>query len=238
MGSTVVLQDVWYRYPGGDWILRGVNAEFIKGINLIVGSTGSGKTTILRIAAGTAVRIHGGELRGSVEVGGKSVLIPQDFDYFILNLTVEEELMYSLESSGVPVDVARREAKVLAENLGISHLLDKRVSTLSTGERQRVAIASALALGAEILLIDEPLAYQDPIGARSIVELLSRIDVDSVIVAEHKAHYFLETASRVYITNHGKVVQVNAPWVSLEVSSWVEEKDDWWLKCLGGSSGM
>ncbi|GBF09374.1 conserved hypothetical protein [Aeropyrum pernix] len=202
--SVVRLRGVWYRYPGGGWVLRGVSLEAPRGITLLAGPTGGGKSTILRVAAGLATRIYGGDLRGGVEARGKPVLVPQDYDLFILSLTPREELEYCYEASGLPPWEARREAVRLAEELGIEDLLDRRVSKLSAGERQRVAIASALALGAEVLLMDEPLAYQDPLGVESLIRLLRRLDVEGVVVAEHRVHYLLPAASSVYLVYDGR----------------------------------
>ncbi|WP_062661704.1 ABC transporter ATP-binding protein [Aeropyrum camini] len=202
--TVLRLRGVWYRYPGGDWVLRGVSLEAPRGVTLLAGPTGGGKSTILRVAAGLATRIYGGELKGEVEALGKPMLVPQDYDLFILSLTPREELEYCFESSGLPPWEARREAVRLAEELGIEDLLDRRVSRLSAGERQRVAIASALALGAEVLLLDEPLAYQDPVGVGRLLGLLQRLELEGVVVAEHRVHYLLPIARSIYLVAEGR----------------------------------
>ncbi len=206
--AIVEFRDVWYRYPASkDWVLRGVTLEIPRGRTLIAGPTGSGKSTILRVASG-AVEIYGGVLQGRVERRAPVMLVPQVFDMFILNMTVLDEIIYSLENAGIPPGDARREARRIAEEVGVDHLLGKRVAELSAGERQRVALASAIAWGARVLMLDEPLAYLDPAGARSLLSLLSRLDLDAVVVAEHRLHLMESWPDRVAVVEDGRVKAV------------------------------
>lgn len=206
--EVVALEDVWYRYPASrDWALRGVTLSIRRGRTLITGPTGSGKSTLLRVASGV-VEVYGGVLRGRVERRAPAMLVPQVFDLFILNPTVRDELVYSLENSGASPVEAVREAARIAEEVGVDHLLDRRVTELSAGERQRVAIASALAWGARVLMLDEPLAYLDPAGAAGLLALLSKLDLDAVIVAEHRLHLMESWPDRVVVVEGGRVVAV------------------------------
>ena len=204
--ALVRLERVWYRYPGmEEWALRDVTLGLGEGRILVAGGTGSGKTTLLRVISGS-VEVFEGELRGRVERRARTVMVPQVHDMFILGETVLDELVYSLENAGVPPERLREEAEALAARLGLERLLDRRVTALSAGERQRLAIASALALGAEVLLLDEPLAFLDPAGARGLLRLLDRSGARAVIVAEHRLHYLEGWPDLVVEMGQGRVL--------------------------------
>ncbi len=206
--AVIELNNVWYRYPASeDWVLRGVSLAIPRGRTLITGPTGSGKSTLLRVASG-AIEVYGGVLEGRVERRAPTMLVPQVFDMFVLNLTVRDELVYSLENAGVPPPEAAAQARRIAEEVGVDHLLDRRVSELSAGERQRVAIASAIAWGARVLMLDEPLAYLDPAGAKSLLALLSKLDLDAVVIAEHRLHLMESWPDKVVVIEGGVVKAV------------------------------
>ena len=150
-------------------------------------------------------------LRGYVRVKGIPVLVPQEFDSFIVMPTVEEDLEYAAEAGGAPIWEARRVARRAAEALGIEGLMRRSVASLSTGERQRVAIAAALAMGATILLLDEPLAHQDEEGASLVRESIESLSFEAVIVAEHRISLIAGLASRMIIMDGGRVLAEGAP---------------------------
>lgn len=203
--AVIELDGVWYRYPASeDWVLRGVSLAIPRGRTLVTGPTGSGKSTLLRVASG-AIEVYGGVLKGRVERKAPTMLVPQVFDMFILNLTVRDELLYSLENTGVTHLEAAARARRIAEEVGVDHLLDRRVSELSAGERQRVAIASAIAWGVKVLMLDEPLAYLDPAGAKSLLALISKLDLDAVVIAEHRLHLMESWPDRVVVVEEGVV---------------------------------
>jgi energy-coupling factor transporter ATP-binding protein EcfA2 len=212
MEAVAVLEGVSYRYPGAStWALAGVDLEVPRGLTVVTGPTGSGKSTLLRVLSGAAPRIYGGELRGRVEVRGRAVLVPQEFDSFILMPTVAEDLEHAAEAGGAGVTEARRIARLAAEALGIEHLMGRPVGSLSAGERQRVAVAAALALGADVLLLDEPLAHQDEEGARLVVEASSRLGFDSVVAAEHRVAPLLRHARMLVVMSGGRVEAAGGP---------------------------
>ena len=202
------LEEVYYRYSThGRWILKGVNFVVHSGDRLLVaGNSGSGKTTLLRVVSGLAPRVYGGEIRGLVETSGSMVLLPQFFDAYMLMPTVEEELAYVASSKGVSPLEVRTRVRRIAEDLGIEGILGRRISSLSTGERQRVAIASALLMEPDAILLDEPLAYLDPIGVKSLLNTLARLDLEAIVVSEHRIHYLKRWASRLVLMDEGVIV--------------------------------
>ncbi len=210
--ALIELEQVYYRYPGSlEWTLKGVSLEVWGGRILVTGSTGSGKSTLLRVMAGLAPGVHGGELRGRVALNSNVALVPQDFDLYILMNTLRLELEYVLSGRGLSLHEARREAYRIAGELGLKHLMDRDVFTLSMGERQRVAVASAIALEPEVLILDEPLAFIDGRASRELLKFIESLGVKAVVIAEHKISRLAEWAERVIVVEDGRITAEGGP---------------------------
>ncbi|MEM0020875.1 MAG: ABC transporter ATP-binding protein [Fervidicoccaceae archaeon] len=207
--SIIQLNNVSFRYRGdSEWTLKSVTLEINEGKYLVVGPTGSGKTTLLRIIAGLIPKVYQGELSGEIKVSGKAVLVPQLFDLFILMPTVREELAYCYEIGNTERGKIGSEMLYLTKKLGIEHLLDREISKLSMGERQKVAIASALAIGAEIIMLDEPLAYLDPAAVHEFLSFLNTISAKVIIMAEHRTKYLEGWYHKLIFLKNGTVFPV------------------------------
>ncbi len=214
--ALIELKNVYYKYPGmSKWILKGINLKISHGKILIAGSTGSGKTTLLRVITGLIPEIYGGELSGSVNRNCTIGFVPQNFDAFILMPRVRDEIVFVLENKRLSKREIECKVKYIAEMLDISHLLDRDVSTLSMGERQRVAIASVLALEPEVLVFDEPLAYLDPRSSRRFIELLEDLNLKSIVIAEHRLDQVVEFMDRVIVIKNGEIIADGEPFEAL-----------------------
>lgn len=208
--AFIEIKNLYYRYSNSDtWVLKDISLKFRDERVVIAGGTGSGKTTLLRVVSGLIGRVYGGELIGEVAVEGKVVYVPQNFDLYTLMQTARDELTYILATRGLTSSEVDMEIRRIADALGIYYVLDRNVMKLSMGERQRVAVASALALDPDILLIDEPFAHIDPKGISNLLKVLSGIDV-MTIIAEHKLRYLLDWADRVVVLDGG-VVRYDGP---------------------------
>ncbi len=202
-----MLDHVYYKYPSSrDWVIVDATLEIRGGRVAIAGDTGSGKSTLLRIMAGIAVKVYGGELRGKVSIDGTPVLVPQNFDAYILMPTPRSELLYVLENRRLPKNDAIQLFNTIARSMDIRHILDRSVSSLSMGERQRVAIASALAMEPDILLLDEPLAYIDPLGVLEMLELVEELSPGTIVIAEHRLHYLAGWVQELAVVDRGRIV--------------------------------
>ena len=160
---------------GADPVIKGFSAEFKTGtITAIIGPNGCGKSTLLAAIAGDLpltsglIKINEKDLENySISELAKlrSVVLQQPL--FNLAFTVQEVLAMARSAGST---LASENAAIA--QLAINDLVDRKVTQLSGGEKQRVAIALAIAVGAQVLLLDEPLAAQDVESTKRIIELL------------------------------------------------------------------
>jgi len=169
---------------------------------LAIGPTGAGKSTLLRAANGLVPHFSGGAFAGHVVADGRDTrehaprdladvvaFVPQDAAASFVVDRVEDELAYGMENLGVDPRHMRRRVEEVLDLLDIAHLRDRSVRRISGGERQRVAIAAALAAGPRILVLDEPTSQLDPQGAEHVMAALQRLVHDhgiTVLLAEHR----------------------------------------------------
>jgi energy-coupling factor transport system ATP-binding protein len=186
---------------------------------LVVGPTGTGKTTLLRAVNGLVPHATGGTLRGRVTVAGRDTrthaprdladvvgVVGQDPLAGMVTDVVEEELAYGMESLALPPDVMRRRVEETLDLLGLVHLRHRPIRTLSGGERQRVAIGSVLTVGPRVLVLDEPTSALDPPAAEEVLAALHRLVHDlglTVLLAEHRLERVVQFADRIVLLRGG-----------------------------------
>src|SRR5690625_3076826 len=176
----IEINNVRYQYPGADYpVLNGADLTIHRGDFLaIIGGNGSGKSTICKTINGLIPHYFSGYFEGEVVVEGESVknqavatlshhvgYVYQDFQNQLMKLTVLEDVSFAPLNFGYKD--YKEKAKQALELLGIIHLQDKTIWELSGGEKHLTALAGALALNPEILIVDEPVAQLDPQHARS-----------------------------------------------------------------------
>ena len=201
-------------YKLDDFKLDNINFSVNKGeYFVLLGKSGSGKTLLLESIAG----FH--KIDGKIIFGGSDIsklppelrdigFVYQDFALFP-NLNVKENIMFSKKYKK-----KRKEKNIfndLVNFLDLTHLLDRRIDTLSGGEKQRVAIARALFSEPKLLLLDEPLSAIDPTFRNHIMKFLKDIHRRYNLTTIHVTHNFREAsylADRVAIVMNGKINQV------------------------------
>jgi putative ABC transport system ATP-binding protein len=159
-------------------------------IGALVGRSGSGKTTVLHLAAGwerpdRGEILLGSEIAPSLPGWADISVLPQKLG-LLPELTVRENVEHPARLAGLLEERRERVDELLIE-LGLSHLGDRLPSDTSIGEQQRAALARALVLSSNVVLIDEPTSHQDRGSARTVLELLRRVanDGTACLIATH-----------------------------------------------------
>ena len=209
-------------------VLENLNLEIAEGeMVLVIGPTGSGKSSLLRLINGLVPHHTGGILAGDVSVDGHSTqlvkpgamahligIVGQNPANGFVADTVEEELAFGMETLNLPPDVMRKRVEEVLDLLSLSPLRDRAIATLSGGEQQRVAIGSALVSHPKVLVLDEPTSALDPIAAEEVLSILHRLVHDlslTVVIAEHKLERVIQFADRIVHINGVGVAQVGTP---------------------------
>jgi energy-coupling factor transport system ATP-binding protein len=218
---------VTYSYPGAaSPSLRQVDLEIGPGLTLVVGPSGGGKSTLLRLLDGLVPQFHGGRISGSASVAGLDPLrtpIPrmaqrvglvfQDPETQSVYGTVERELAFGLENAGLDrAEMHHRVDEALA-GLSIEHLRSRRLRTLSGGERQRVQLAAVLAMRPRLVALDEPTSQLDREGSEAVLAACRNLaDAgQAVVMAEHRVDSLLSAADRLLLVDRGCVARTRPP---------------------------
>ncbi len=168
---------------------------------LIAGSSGCGKTTLMRCINGLIPLTYRGEIRGDIRLFGRQVstmkmadisqtvgTLLQDPERQIVGSYVRNEVAFGLENLGLPREEISRRVDETLEFLGILHLRDRETFSISGGEKQKAALAGVLVMQPKILLLDEPLASLDPASAHEALGLFRELADKgiAVMIVEHR----------------------------------------------------
>ena len=177
----LVIRDLGFRYNSRTTpAIEDINLHLEPGqIVLLAGSSGCGKTTLMRCVNGLIPHTYQGYMQGEIELYGKSIkgmglaeiskhvgTLLQDPERQILGTYVINEVCFGLESQGMPREEMIQKAEKALERLHITHLKDKETHYTSGGEKLKVSLAGVLAMEPNILILDEPLASLHPPSAR------------------------------------------------------------------------
>jgi len=182
----------------------------------LLGPNGAGKTTTFYLIVGL-IRPE----KGKIFLNGENITnlptyrrarrgiayLPQNPSVF-QKLTVEENLMAILETLELSLGERRQKAKELMDELGISHLKDKKAYLLSGGERRRVEIARALVTSPSFILLDEPFAGIDPITVADIQSIIFNLKKKNigVLITDHNVRETLQITDFSYIMYQGSIL--------------------------------
>lgn len=198
----------------------------------ITGAAGSGKSTLTYAFNGIIPHCYPGEFYGAVLIDGRDTVgtsltdisrlvgsVCQDIDSQMVSSVVEDELLYGLENFAIPKEEVEPRLEEALRAMGIEDLRDRAIASLSGGQKQKVAVASILALRPKVLVLDEPTAELDPASSQAVFELLRRYAREhgtTVIVVEQKIALLSEYADRLIIVKEGQLLFDDSPAAVLE----------------------
>jgi energy-coupling factor transporter ATP-binding protein EcfA2 len=206
--DAVALRRVWARRGDVD-VLRDVSTGFAAGaVTAVMGENGAGKTTLALVAAGL-LRPR----RGTVRTTGACGYVSQNPAHHLLRETVAAEVGHGLELAGVPAAERRARLADELERFGLEALRDRHPHDISSGERQRLAIASVTVARPAAILLDEPTRGMDGLRKLALGELLRTLAADGAAVGlvTHDADFAAEACDLVTTMGRGRVLADRAP---------------------------
>ncbi|MBC7120677.1 MAG: ABC transporter ATP-binding protein [Candidatus Methanosuratus sp.] len=227
--AIIEVKGLCYTYPESetpsliDIDFRADPGEFV----LVTGPSGCGKTTFCRVLNGLIPNSYGGDFKGTVVVDGMLTattpvyelaqhvgLVFQNPENELFCTTVEREVAFGPENLALSREEIMMRVEEALETVGISHLKEKSPEELSGGEQQKVAIAALLAMKPKVLVLDEPTANLDPVSAKSVLELMYRLNEKNgvtVILVEHRLEMVSNLVDRCIVFDAGRIIADGAP---------------------------
>ncbi len=223
-GTKIAVDSLSVRYADREELALGDVSEQIDPGEVVVvsGASGCGKSTLCKALCKFIPEMIPAHVEGEILIDGLSIrnirsqdiatrlgLVQQDPDSQICTLNVWQEVAFGPENLCLPREEVRARVEESLLAAGISHLVNRETTTLSGGEKQRLAIASILAMRPSVVLLDEPTANLDPQGAKAIFEIMDDLRKNgkhTLIVAEHRLVPLLRMHPRLLLLSRGKVV--------------------------------
>jgi energy-coupling factor transport system ATP-binding protein len=225
--SAAALESVTFTYHGGDrTALSAIDLALRPGETIgIMGASGAGKSTIAKCLNRLVPGFEDGDFRGIVRIGGRTLdgarvcdvaasvgMVFQDFESQLFSTNAAHEVAFAMEQVGMPHDEIAARVRPALDAVGLFGFDDRDPTSLSGGEKQRLAIAAVLALRPRVIVLDEPTSDLDPEGRAEVFTLIRQLREQglSLIVIEHEAEE-LRNCDRIIIVNEGAIVAEGTP---------------------------
>lgn len=243
MNNNIVVhvENLWLRYEENKWLLKGVNLQIGVGESvLIIGSSGSGKTSLARALSGIAGKVFGAEVRGRIEVCFKSItdidlnelrrciqIVNQDpYTHFFEPIPIDDLISY-IEKIYKDKNKGHKLLEYILDMLKIRHVTEKPITHLSGGYLRRLAIAKALISDPQIIILDEPLMWLDDFdGISTVVDVIKMIKNlrKTLIVFEHRFLHIVNLFDNIYSLKNGILAKIDFNSSSMNISNSMEKK--------------
>lgn len=225
--EKIKIENLNFTYPTSDTpSLVNVNLSINSGEFIVIcGKSGCGKSTLLK-SLKLIISPHG-EYSGRIYLDGSDIqtlskreqaekigFVMQNPDNQIVCDKVWHELVFGLESLGLPTNEIRTRAAETASFFGIQGLFYKNVHELSGGQKQLLNLAAVMIMNPEIIILDEPTSQLDPIAAHDFLESVHRINRElgtTVILSEHRLEDAVPLADKTAVMDGGKIIAFEAP---------------------------
>jgi energy-coupling factor transport system ATP-binding protein len=191
----------------------------------VMGASGAGKSTLAKCLNRIIPEFEDGDFHGAIRIAGESIehlrvcdlapkvgMVFQDFESQLFSTNVAHEVAFAMEQVGMDRAEMVRRIKPALEAVGLRGFEHRDPMSLSGGEKQRLAIASVLALRPSVIVLDEPTTDLDPEGRAEVFELIKKLRAQglSLIVIEHESEE-LRAADRIVVLREGEIATEGPP---------------------------
>lgn len=220
----IKIENLSFKYKSGSKnALNDISLSIEKGDFVgVIGESGSGKTTLCNSINALIPHHFKGDFWGSVQIKGKDTFelkpgilamtvgsVFQDIDSQMVCSFVEDEIRFGLENFGIEKDKIEDSITQALKNVGMEEFRNREISSLSGGQKQKVAIAAIIALKPEILVLDEPTGELDPVSSREIFLLLKKLNEEenmTIVIVEQKIMLLCEFVKHLIVLEKGSLV--------------------------------
>jgi len=206
-------------YPGGVTALQGLTVTFSPGVTGLIGANGAGKSTLIKTLLGLLAPTGGTATvlgHDCVTAGEKIrqlVGYMPEHDCLPADVSATEFVTHMGRMSGIPATAAKERAAEALRHVGLHEERYRQIGTYSTGMKQRVKLAQALAGDPRLLLLDEPTNGLDPAGRTAMLELIERIGHEfgiSIVVASHLLSEIERVCDHLVAIEAGKLLRADS----------------------------
>ena len=219
----ILLKDVSYEWEDGRTALKNINLEIKKGeFVLISGKSGSGKSTLGSVMNGLIPHYYKGKMQGEAFVSGKDIskLLLHEIGHIVgtvfqdprsqfFTTTTDEEIAFGLQTICKSRDEIKQRVEEVYAELDTPELKGKSVFELSSGQKQKIAIASIYAMNPKVLILDEPSANLDMKATFDLFLILEKLKKKgtTVVLIEHRLYYVKSLFDRFLLMKDGEIAQ-------------------------------